>query len=974
MVAIICLLAANAALGQEEKAEEKPSEAKSSESKAPTPQPSPPPEKPKLLSVSFKNAGIDQIAKFLSEKLGKPVIPHADVMKTKINLVNTKQYELTEALQVLYDTLLAHGVVVQENHHTVHLVSIASARQGHLPTLDAATPLSSIVNKATLVNKIFELKHYDTGKLMEVLKPMLPSFGHMTADPVGRSISVIDSVGHLEGLERIIIALDVESGRDTVMEVIELTHADPVELTATLRTLLAEYLGARKSRKGGGAVPQAAASPGGAKPGGASASAVTIGSGDESVLLMPDSLRGGIVVVASPAIIAKVHEWVAIFDVASAREAPFEIVTVSYGAAEEIATKLSTFIASMPDRSLREAIKINSVSATRLAIIGSKQNRQMVRDLLREVDVPDTDPRLVKTFTLAYADADKVKENIEELFAKKQQSVPWYYPRSRSQQPVGRDAVTATANRQQNSVTVVAAPEKMERIEKQINEVWDTPPEHDVAPKTYNLKYSDPEKVREMLDDLFGGRRTTWSNSFFGDQTREEGWPVGRLYGQFKFVAYAELGRLMVVSRSAANYEIIDRIIEQIDQPQVAGIPKLIPLKHANAEEMAEQVNALLNAPGTPASILRLQSGRAAIDQIRVADPTETEQEQDGRIRQQQNAPTSPDSMIFWWQTRPRNIEERPPSSLVGQMRVVPVARQNALMVVGAEQYTEELVRLIHDLDQPGHQVLIKAVIVEISHDDLTSLGFRFSTDPTVFTTGDTEAATQNAIRGLVNYQFQDMYGQQHALTVNVDVNALVSALQRVVKLNIRSEPKIFTADNQEAQFFDGQDVPRVTESRSSAEATTLTQTFEYRPVGIRLRVRPHITEQREVDLAVNLEISSVADIAPPVPGAVTFNRRETTTHVVLRDRQTLMISGILRSEDVTVRRKVPGFGDIPLVGLIFQHREVVKANTELLIFLTPYVLSPDDVEGSLDDALEETEAAPSPSQPEGDAPPFTDP
>src|SRR6185295_18417453 len=106
--------------------------------------------------------------------------------------------------------------------------------------------------------------------------------------------------------------------------------------------------------------------------------------------------------------------------------------------------------------------------------------------------------------------------------------------------------------------------------------------------------------------------------------------------------------------------------------------------------------------------------------------------------------------------------------------------------------------------------------------------------------------------------------------------------------------------------------------------------------VGTRLRVRPHITENGDIDLLVNLELS---DIAPgqSVFGNQTFNRRETTTHVVLKNGQTVMLSGIINQTESNDNYKLPILGDVPVLGsTLFGSKAKVKSNRELLAFITP--------------------------------------
>jgi general secretion pathway protein D len=103
--------------------------------------------------------------------------------------------------------------------------------------------------------------------------------------------------------------------------------------------------------------------------------------------------------------------------------------------------------------------------------------------------------------------------------------------------------------------------------------------------------------------------------------------------------------------------------------------------------------------------------------------------------------------------------------------------------------------------------------------------------------------------------------------------------------------------------------------------------------------VRPRITPERDVDLKVNLQLASIQP-QQTLFGGFIVDRRETTTQLILRDGQTVVISGIMRSEDSDIKRKIPFFGDIPLIGPLFTSIEKVKTNTELVAFITPIVVS----------------------------------
>src|SRR5690606_36442950 len=141
----------------------------------------------------------------------------------------------------------------------------------------------------------------------------------------------------------------------------------------------------------------------------------------------------------------------------------------------------------------------------------------------------------------------------------------------------------------------------------------------------------------------------------------------------------------------------------------------------------------------------------------------------------------------------------------------------------------------------------------------------------------------------------------------------------------------------QEAYFFDGQDVPFITNSNTT-DIGGITQSFDYKQVGVVLNVRPRITAERAVDMEINLELSSI------VPGQTLFggfilDRRQTTTKVIVENGQTIVLSGILTDSESRIKRGIPLLSELPLIGDLFAAHENTKRTSELVAFITPIVV-----------------------------------
>lgn len=623
-----------------------------------------------------------------------------------------------------------------------------------------------------------------------------------------------------------------------------------------------------------------------------------------------------------------------------------KIYRINNSEASELAEALGEVVPEYAKITVDEA-------SNHIAVLGNIGLLRRIEGLIAGMDQPGSRALVVQTFRLRYADAELVAENITELFSESnantqgQQQDPRRFWGQRSNDDESSGTSTAelrvTANTQQNAVTVAAEQGVLEQIGDLIDQEWDQPlPEETVTPRIYTLENSDPIAVRDLLVGLFGeadssagtggGGQGGQGNQGGNQGSSGSSQGVGRLAGQFAFEAIPSAGQIAVVAKSPDNLSVIDDIIREIDKPKSVGLPAIVSLKHVSAEEVAEQLNALLALDGTLASIPRSESGLST-----GAGAGDSPFADDAADDAAADAENDPGSITFWWQTAREQTDNAGPSNLIGKLRIVPVWRQNAIMVLSPPEYRQAVIDLVEQLDQPGRQVLIQAVIAEVSRDDAEALGLRWSSSPINQTRTDNSIGAAFTTTGTENGVFGNLFDTS-VLNVGIDINAVLQLLDERTDVSILSRPIIFTSDNQEAEFFDGQDIPFITNAQTTDTGGT-TQGFEYRAVGIQLRVRPRLTPNKDVDLRVNIELSSVAPGQANASGQVVVDRRETTTQLIVRSGQTLVISGIMRNEDSEVVRKIPLLGDIPLLGWLFRSRERGVSTTEQLIFITPVIV-----------------------------------
>jgi general secretion pathway protein D len=196
------------------------------------------------------------------------------------------------------------------------------------------------------------------------------------------------------------------------------------------------------------------------------------------------------------------------------------------------------------------------------------------------------------------------------------------------------------------------------------------------------------------------------------------------------------------------------------------------------------------------------------------------------------------------------------------------------------------------------------------------------------------------AIKGTFTFQ-----GKQY-----LSVGALLHALQTDGNVNVLSTPNLLTMDNQKAEIMVGQNVPFITGQTQNAVtgSQTLFNTVNRQDVGIKLSLTPQIASDDNVRLEVNQEISDVIASTLTNLAGPTTSKRSASTTVVVKDRQTMVIGGLIRDNVTSSESKVPFLGDIPILGWLFKSKTTSIDKTNLMIFITPYIIKNENEAGDL--------------------------
>ncbi|CAE78812.1 type IV pilus secretin PilQ [Bdellovibrio bacteriovorus] len=289
-------------------------------------------------------------------------------------------------------------------------------------------------------------------------------------------------------------------------------------------------------------------------------------------------------------------------------------------------------------------------------------------------------------------------------------------------------------------------------------------------------------------------------------------------------------------------------------------------------------------------------------------------------------------------------LEKKIKDFLGDRGRVVGDVRTNALVVTDIEENLERAARLIASLDTQPAQVSIEGKIVEAKESFTRNIGVNWSATGAPIKLGSTARGPVN-----MNPSFnvnQSAAGSSGALNFNLNVGTLdiFGTLSAALALNeseeqvkIISAPRIMTLSNEKADINQTTEVPvrQVTQNGTATQ-----ETFQFKPLTLKLEVTPQVTADGSVimKVLVNRQFRG-ADVSSAGQGAFAVNSREANTRVLVKNGQTAVIGGIYQSDATDGEVGVPWFRELPFVSYLFKTKNISKEKSELLIFLTPRIM-----------------------------------
>jgi len=273
-------------------------------------------------------------------------------------------------------------------------------------------------------------------------------------------------------------------------------------------------------------------------------------------------------------------------------------------------------------------------------------------------------------------------------------------------------------------------------------------------------------------------------------------------------------------------------------------------------------------------------------------------------------------------------------NTLLGDAIIQIDPESRSIVIVADDETHASIAKVIAKLDNPKPQVLIKVVFVEVTFDKDFDVGLEGNYTVKV---GGGKTMNVGSFFGLTNVLSNGAY----ATLDSSNLTATLHALSTSGKAKILSRPSIMARNNQEAVIVVGQEIPIVVNSQIT-DAGNINSTYRYQDVGVILRVTPFIASDKTVEMIVAPEISSLSNQTVTVSPNVNIpiiNKRSAETVVVTPNATTVVIGGLMQKQESKKVEKVPILGSIPLLGIPFRRTVSQEVRSELLIFLTPYIV-----------------------------------
>ncbi|UCD28865.1 MAG: hypothetical protein JSV03_17610 [Planctomycetota bacterium] len=637
------------------------------------------------------------------------------------------------------------------------------------------------------------------------------------------------------------------------------------------------------------------------------------------IIVLPDDGSNSLVVTASTEDHLMVADLITKLDRKSTLAEQVEIISLEQARAEELAETLEDLLQQQQEgmKDAKGGFAITPEERTNsLLVWASPDMLSNIKTIVAQLDnVKSKTEMAMRVFKLYNADAEDLSELLEEFFEaagagdqEKSRQLIINFKTSADPKVVGDiipslvyQDVTIKPDTNTNSLLVMTPKDHIDMMQMLV-EMLDSVEPLTAKVRMFTLYNADATEMKELLDELF---QTQEGDS--GQERRQlviggEGQAPMRAEGAASLDLAFSVDRRtnsLIAAGSEIYLKTVEKLVQDLDYQEIEErIVKVVPLRHVDAEDVAERMSAYFDEES---SIVEEVEGEAVT----------------------------------------RQMERRVTITDAGEVA-------NTLLVSYSPRMESQVITMINELDQLPPSVMIQVLMAEVTLEDRFEMGMEFAVQDLLFS----EKAVLGPNNTLQGDNFDFIMGTDigaaggtlggFSFTVTgEDFNFLLRALQTEGRLEILSRPSILVQDQKEASITVGESIP-IVKDFNVASTGSVTPSVDYQDVGIILTVTPIISPDGYVNMEIFPEISSIGTSSIPVAAGVNLpilNERKAETAVTVKDGETIIIGGLITSRENTSETKVPLLGDIPGLGHLFRTNTVSNTKTELLIVLTPHVI-----------------------------------
>lgn len=497
-----------------------------------------------------------------------------------------------------------------------------------------------------------------------------------------------------------------------------------------------------------------------------------------------------------------------------------------------------------------------------------------------ETDIPEPTRPGVRTHAipLRYVSADEIKSVLESL-------VP--------------DGVILRADNARNMMILAGTDEEVSTLKETIA-LFDVDWMKGMSFALIPVKTSDPGAIVTELDTIFDTKK-------------------GPSRGIVRFIPNKRLNSILVISSRAKYLRDAANWVKKLDMMAETNESRLhvYNVQNRTASELAKVLR----------SVYRTEDGRRVAVESSVAPKHEAAVVgTEGANIEEGIGPEEPAAEANV------TITESQGDAGKAAVRVVADDANNSLLIVSNDAEYDRILRVLEKIDAVPNQVLLEAVIAEVSLRDELKFGVRWYIGE-----NDNSGTFSDAETGVISSVFP---GFSYFLKA-ADIKLTLNALSGVTNVRVLSAPSLMVLDNHTAKLQVGDQVPIVTQSSQSTDApgAPVINSIELKDTGVILSVTPRVNDSGRVILEIEQEVSSVVKTTTSGINSPTIQQRKIKTSVAINDGEALALGGLIQERTETGKTKVPVLGDIPLLGNAFRSKTDDMGRTELLIFIRPRVI-----------------------------------